>query len=158
MAVFLLPFLAGTIGVWCTPDSKPYGRLVSLWCTFTYNAAWTLSLAVSTANTAGQTKKITTNATMLIGYSIGNIIGPFFFKDDQAPRYPLGIGMMLFCVGIQYICVAGLFVTMWRRNRSRRTLHAQEEGVAISNESQERGLLDETDKENKYFKVCPALI
>ena len=49
------------------PQSIPYGRLVCLWISFSYTATWTLSMSVATANTAGHTKKVTTNATLLVG-------------------------------------------------------------------------------------------
>ncbi|KAF1846560.1 uncharacterized protein K460DRAFT_417614 [Cucurbitaria berberidis CBS 394.84] len=58
-------------------------------------------MSVATANTAGHTKKVTTNAFLLIGYCLGNFIGLFFFLAKQAPQYELGVGMMFFCIGIQ---------------------------------------------------------
>lgn len=33
-----------------------------------------------------------------LGVCVGNIAGPFFFVDDQAPTYGLGIGAILVCV------------------------------------------------------------
>ncbi|KAK1993727.1 hypothetical protein LX36DRAFT_714366 [Colletotrichum falcatum] len=88
-------------------------------------------MSVATANTAGYTKKITTSATLLIGYCLGNFVGPFFFKAEQAPRYPLGVAMMLFCVVV----------------KSEHTASQENEQQAY-----ERGLLDETDLQSKYFK------
>lgn len=67
MLICLIPFLAGTIGTWLVPQSVPYGRLVCLWISFSYTATWTLSMSVATANTAGHTKKVATNAMLLIG-------------------------------------------------------------------------------------------
>ncbi|RDI78123.1 hypothetical protein Vi05172_g11910 [Venturia inaequalis] len=119
MLICLLPFLAGTIGTWIIPQSIPYGRLVCLWISFTYTATWTLSMSVATANTAGHTKKITTNAALLIGYCLGNFIGPFFFITDQAPRYNLGVAMMFFCVGVQVLSIGGIWFLLWKRNRER---------------------------------------
>jgi MFS transporter, ACS family, allantoate permease len=151
MLLCLAPFLAGVLGLWLIDESIPYGRLVCLWISFAYTATWTLSMSVATANTAGHTKKITTNAVLLIGYCLGNFVGPHFFKDEQAPRYPLGVAMMIFCVGMQIICLVGLWTILWLRNRSRQNEHDDSE------ESQraafERGMLDETDFENRYFKV-----
>ncbi|KAI8288922.1 hypothetical protein K4K60_009993 [Colletotrichum sp. SAR11_57] len=150
MLACLVPFLAGILGLWLIDQSNPYGRLACLWISFAYTATWTLSMSVATANTAGHTKKITTNAMLLIGYCVGNFIGPFFFKTEQAPRYTLGVAMMIFCVGLQIACLAGIWVLLWTRNHSRKTEHAE----SPENEQQayERGLLDQTDFENKYFK------
>ncbi|KAI1255392.1 hypothetical protein MGN70_003458 [Eutypa lata] len=154
MLICLAPFFAGVCGLWLIDESKPYGRLVCLWISFTYTATWTLSMAVATANTAGHTKKITTNAMLLIGYCLGNFVGPFFFKSDQAPGYSLGVGMMFFCIAVQVFCLVGIWVLLWARNRKRSRFI---QGVSPDNndpavQGYERGLLDETDLENPYFK------
>ena len=149
MLVCLAPFLAGTIGTWLVPQSVPYGRLVCLWISFSYTATWTLSMSVATANTAGHTKKVTTNAALLIGYCLGNFIGPFFFIADQAPEYELGVGMMFFCIGVQVLSIVGLWVLLWTRNRSRATANLSERDVI---EGYENGFRDLTDKENVHFK------
>jgi MFS transporter, ACS family, allantoate permease len=154
MLICLAPFLAGVCGLWLIDDSKPYGRLVCLWISFTYTATWTLSMAVATANTAGHTKNITTNAMLLIGYCLGNFVGPFF-KREQKPVYILGVGMMFFCITLQVICLIGICVLLWARNRKRL---AMTEGVDPADggadvRGYERAFLDETDQQNPYFKV-----
>lgn len=108
-------------------------------------------MSVATANTAGHTKKITTNAMLLIGYCIGNFIGPFFFRTEQASSYALGVGMMLCCVGIQVICLLGICGLFWFSNRSRAEQHVESDNNW--RQGYERGMLDETDLENEYFKV-----
>ncbi|KAH7133974.1 major facilitator superfamily domain-containing protein [Dactylonectria macrodidyma] len=148
MLIAMIPFLGGLLGLRLLSQDNSYGRLACLWVTFCYTAAGTLSMSVAIANTAGHTKKITTNAMLLIGYCIGNFIGPFFFKTEQAPLYPLGVGMMFFCLGIQVLCLTGIWILLWSRNRSRADFHAR----ATEERAWERGLLDETDLENKYFK------
>lgn len=155
MIVCLVPFLAGVLGLWLIPEWNRYGRLACLWISFAYTATWTLSMSVATANTAGHTKKITTNAMLIIGYCLGNFVGPFFFRADEAPRYTLGVAMMLVCVGLQILCLLGILALLWSRNRSRREEHAP----TVANEQQgyERSLSDETDLQNKYFKVSGGL-
>jgi MFS transporter, ACS family, allantoate permease len=152
MLLCLIPFLVGIIGLWLIDESKPYGRLVCLWISFTYTATWTLSMSVATANTAGHTKKITTNALLLIGYCLGNFVGPFFFKKYQAPEYPLGVAMMFFCIGVQVLSLVGIWTLLWFRNRSRRALHADMQTADLHVLAYERGLMDETDLQNKYFE------
>lgn len=112
-------------------------------------------MSLATANTAGHTKKITTNAMLLIGYCIGNFIGPFFFRAEEAPNYPLGVGMMLCCVGIQIICLLGICGLFWFRNRSRTEQHVESE--ENWRQGYERGMLDETDLENEYFRVRQSM-
>lgn len=113
-------------------------------------------MAVATANTAGHTKKITTNAMLLIGYCLGNFIGPFFFKTSQAPRYTFGVAMMFFCIGVQVVCLLGLGTLFWFRNRKRcGTFHGEAPGHRIEAglNQIEVTLLDETDLDNTAFKV-----
>ncbi|KAF2704112.1 MFS general substrate transporter [Pleomassaria siparia CBS 279.74] len=147
--VCLAPFLAGTIGTWLVPHSILYGRLVCLWISFSYTATWTLSMSVATANTAGHTKKVTTNAFLLIGYCLGNFISPFFFLAEQAPWYELGVGMMFFCIGVQVVSIVGLWVLLWNRNRSRETATMSERDLI---KGYENGFRDLTDLENVHFE------
>ncbi|QGI76764.1 hypothetical protein CEK25_001670 [Fusarium fujikuroi] len=148
MLLALVPFLAGVLGLHFLPHSDAYARLACLWMSFSYTATWTLSMSVSMANTAGHTKKITTNALLLIGYCLGNFVGPFFFKSNQAPQYELGVGMMFTCIAIQVASLVALWVLLWMRNRSRRDLRTPEN----QQRAWEAGLLDETDFKNKYFQ------
>lgn len=151
MLVCLIPALAGVVGMWLLPQTNPYGRLVCLWITFSYTASWSLSMSVVTANTAGHTKKATSAAILLIGYCLGNFIGPFFFVARQAPRYGLGVGMMLACIGIQFLCILGTWALLWNRNRKRAANNAARASDVI--DGQNRALNDETDLQNPNFKV-----
>jgi hypothetical protein len=149
MLVCLVPFLAGTVGTWLVSQDVPYGRLVCLWISFSYTATWTLSMSVATANTAGHTKKVTTNAILLIGYCLGNFIGPFFFLAEQAPQYELGVGMMFFCIGIQVLSIVAIWILFWQRNKSRASATITERDAI---EGYENGFKDLTDLENVHFK------
>lgn len=149
MLVCLVPFLAGVIGLWLLTNDTPYGRLACLWITFTYTATWTLSMSVATANTAGHTKKITTNAFLLMGYCLGNFIGPFFFVTDQAPTYQLGVGMMFFCIAVQVLSISGIGFLLWRRNAERNKNASDVPYVAGADDD----LMDLTDWENSGFRV-----
>lgn len=104
-------------------------------------------MAVATANTSGHTKKITTNAFLLMGYCLGNFIGSFFFLTEQAPTYNLGVGVMFFCVAVQVICIVGIWVLFIYRNRKRAAGWIGHEAKAHEN-----GFLDLTDLENEQFK------
>lgn len=105
-------------------------------------------MSVATANTAGHTKKITTNALLIMGYCLGNFVGPSFFKAAQAPRYGLGVGMMFFCVAMQVLCILGIWFVLWKRNSKRKDGWAGNVRLAAEN-----GFVDVTDLENEQFKV-----
>jgi ACS family allantoate permease-like MFS transporter len=151
MLACLVPALAGVLGMWLLPQTNPYGRLVCLWITFSYTASWSLSMSVVTANTAGHTKKATSAAILLIGYCLGNFIGPFFFLSRQAPRYELGVGMMLTCIAIQVLCILGTWALLWNRNRQRAANNAARTQDLV--DGQDRAPNDETDLQNPNFKV-----
>ncbi|KAE8450448.1 hypothetical protein EG329_006523 [Mollisiaceae sp. DMI_Dod_QoI] len=89
--LFLLPNISGAFGLAFLPSSNKGGRLTCYYLTGPYNAAFVMILSLQTANTAGHTKKVVTNAMLFLGYCTGNIAGPFFYKTDQSPRYELGI-------------------------------------------------------------------
>ena len=59
--LFLAPNIAGAFGLAYLETDNQAGRLVSYYLTGPYNAAFVMVLSMSTANTAGHTKKVVTN-------------------------------------------------------------------------------------------------
>lgn len=59
--LFLAPNIAGAFGLAFLNADNQAGRLVSYYLTGPYNAAFVMVLSMSTANTAGHTKKVVTN-------------------------------------------------------------------------------------------------
>ena len=84
-----------------------------------YNAAFVLILSLQTANTAGHTKKVVTNAVLFLGYCTGNIAGPFFYKTDQSPYYTLGIWSMIVSHLMEVVLICTFWFLMWRENDRR---------------------------------------
>ncbi|EXF80792.1 hypothetical protein CFIO01_01163 [Colletotrichum fioriniae PJ7] len=91
LVLFLLPNVAGAFGLRFVPNDQQVGRLICYYLTGSINASFVLLLSLQTANIAGHTKKVVTSACLFLGYCVGNIAGPFFYKSDQAPKYELGI-------------------------------------------------------------------
>jgi hypothetical protein len=77
-------------------------------------------MVVVAVNIAGHMKKTTINALLLMGYCLGNFVGPFFFLTAQALTYNLGAGIVFFCVGIQALCIVCIWVLLIWRNKKRR--------------------------------------
>ncbi|KAF4498669.1 allantoate permease [Fusarium agapanthi] len=79
-----------------------------------YNVPWVFLISLSSSNTAGATKKSFMGVSIAIVYAVGNIVGPQFFLDRQAPTYVLGIGSMLFAfalmaaTGLTYYVLCGI--------------------------------------------------
>lgn len=102
------------------------------------------------SNTAGHTKKVTVNAILLIGYCVGNIIGPQTFRAKDAPMYvPAKVSMVvLFCVamGLNGILLwVNIVENRWRDKN---------EPTPTPEELERVQLMDLTDKQNRYFRYA----
>ncbi|KAL9088769.1 MAG: hypothetical protein Q9165_006078 [Trypethelium subeluteriae] len=75
--LWLCPNIAGAFMLAYVGLDHKIARLWGYYLTGPYNAAFVMILSLSTANTAGHTKKVFTNAVLFLGYCTGNIIdGP----------------------------------------------------------------------------------
>lgn len=123
--------------------------LAGLYLLSVYPVGLVCMLSSVGSNTTGHTKKVTVNAIMLVGYCVGNIIGPQTFRADDAPEYvPAKVSMVvLFAVAVGLNTVL-LFVNLAENKRRDREGHINpslEELEEIQNS-------DMTDQENRYFR------
>ena len=112
-----------------------------------------MCMSLSTANTAGSTKRTVVNATFFISYCVGNIVGPFAFKSAEAPRYPSGIIaiMVAYCVEIVVLLLFSRYLSWCNRVKAK---NVREKGLGDASE-EEKALMafrDLTDMENPFFK------
>jgi ACS family allantoate permease-like MFS transporter len=103
---------------------------------------------MNSANTAGHTKKVTTNAIVFGAYCVSNIIGPQFFKTSQAPLYPLGMGAMLTSYVLSIITMALYMLYCFMENRRRDNLN----GTTGQRVHRDIDFQDLTDQENVHFR------
>ncbi|KAJ5720697.1 uncharacterized protein N7483_008631 [Penicillium malachiteum] len=90
---------------------------------------------------------ITVAAIYLIGYCVGNIIGPQTFRSSDAPRYVPAEITILVCFAV---CICDLvFINWWcqRENRRKAAVRASSGYTRTANQ----GLRDLTDRENPEF-------
>ncbi|KAL4874902.1 major facilitator superfamily domain-containing protein [Aspergillus karnatakaensis] len=91
-------------------------------------------------NTAGDTKRKTTSAIVLIGMCTGNVIGPQLYSLDQAPKYRPGLisnlVMFVLVAIIALIADAWLF---WLNKRNAKRREAMGKSASIVDESMLRG-------------------
>ncbi|KAJ5766633.1 uncharacterized protein N7511_004249 [Penicillium nucicola] len=146
LLIFLTPNIAAAFGLRFVPESARVGRLICYYLTGSYNASFVMLLSLTTANIAGHTKKVTASGILFIGYCVGNIAGPFFYKSNQAPVYSLGIWSMVVSHLLEVICVALLWWYLRSENKRR------DENQDITNERYVGTLEDMTDKENPNFR------
>ncbi|KAK7988487.1 hypothetical protein PG989_008802 [Apiospora arundinis] len=152
-AIFMLPTIAGALGFLLAPADAYVGRLVCFYLTGSYQASFVISLSLITSNTGGQSKKMIVSGMIWFGACIGNIASPFFYKTEQAPSYPLGIGSLLVANCIEFfLFFVFRYAFKWenkRKEQHREQLRAA--GNDITNDLSATGFTDLTDKENPNF-------
>lgn len=84
--LFLAPNIAGAFGLAFLETDNQAGRLVSYYLTGPYNAAFVMVLSMSTANTAGHTKKVVTNGSPALPLDTPNISN---LTNTSFPSRPL---------------------------------------------------------------------
>ncbi|RPB05387.1 MFS general substrate transporter [Choiromyces venosus 120613-1] len=147
VVVFMIPNIAGAFGLMYVRQEQHIARLICYYLTGPYNAAFVLILSLQIGNVAGHTKKVVTNATLFLGYCVGNIAGPFFYKTDERPTYTLGIASMIFCHLAEVVLILALRFLLSRENKRRDKL---QEGVQRDLDATAFG--DLSDKENTNFR------
>ncbi|KAF2710172.1 putative allantoate permease [Pleomassaria siparia CBS 279.74] len=140
--------LIAAVFLYTLPLDNYHGRLAALYMSYFYLGPYIVALGINTANTAGHTKKVTTNALISIAYCVSNIIAPQFFKANQAPLYPLGMAAILASYALAMITMAAYAVYCWWENKRRDAIdmHA---GARIHQDTDFRDL---TDKQNVHFR------
>lgn len=103
---------------------------------------------MNSANTAGHTKKVTMNAVVFAAYCVSNIIGPQFFKANQAPLYSLGMGAMLTSYVLSIITISLYMMYCWNENRRRNKI----DDKADQRVHMDTDFNDMTDQENVHFR------
>ncbi|ODQ77173.1 hypothetical protein BABINDRAFT_172934 [Babjeviella inositovora NRRL Y-12698] len=147
--LFMLPNIAGGFGLLLVNEHHKVGRLICYYLTGPYNAAFVMFLSLNTSNTAGTTKKSVTNCMLFLGYCVGNIAGPFFYKTSQYPKYKLGMGSLLFSHFMEAILAATLGLYLRRENMKRDKAQGVEAGAELSTEFAYEDL---TDRQNPNFR------
>lgn len=103
-------------------------------------------LSIIASNVAGHTKKVTTNAIFLIGYCVGNLIGPQTFIDKQAPEYT-GAKISIVVNGcVSLVVLILIWYSYWVDNKKRDNNFDKAENV------EHLEFADLTDKENPAFR------
>lgn len=110
--------------------------------------AMIVMFSIVSSNVSGYTKKTTVGAIYLIGYCLGNLIGPQTFKAVNAPEYrPAKITMVAFYV-ITLVTLPLLYFVNRKENMRRDKL--ADEGMIPHRKNSE--FADFTDKENLEFR------
>ncbi|KAM0329264.1 hypothetical protein ACHAQA_004568 [Verticillium albo-atrum] len=115
-----------------------------------YNVPWVFMLSLSSSNTAGATKKSFMGISIAVVYAVGNIIGPQFFLQRQAPHYPLGIGSMLCAFALMAAAGISYYFLCIAENKRRDSRYGKpHDQIHVGLEADRT---DSTDLENHNFR------
>jgi len=166
--IYFIPNILGSILQNALPWSDKVGLLFALWITGVGTSGFVLSLAWVTSVTAGHTKRVTTQAIMLIGYCVGNLVGPQMWTQQYKPRNRVPWAVITICYFVCTILLLIIRYILVRENKRRDRLAAdpnfsgdQDEVGVIevigedgkkSFKKVDRAFLDLTDRENLQFR------
>ncbi|CAI7645701.1 unnamed protein product [Penicillium viridicatum] len=153
-ALFMVPTIAGALGFLLAPDNAYVGRLICFYLTGSYQASFVISLSLITSNTGGQSKKMIVSGMIWFGACIGNIASPFFYKSEQAPGYPLGIGSLLVanCLELMLFFVFRYAFIWENRRKEKMRDELRERGGESELIADSTAFADLTDIQNPNFE------
>ncbi|QPG76219.1 hypothetical protein FOA43_003605 [Brettanomyces nanus] len=107
-------------------------------------------LSLFSANTLGYSKKITSQAILLIGYCVGNLVGPQTFVTSEAPKYHSAKVAIVVCYVFSLFCLIALFFVNYYDNKRRDKLESDPSYAEPHIENIE--FADLTDREVPAFR------
>ncbi|KAI7885993.1 MFS general substrate transporter [Lichtheimia hyalospora FSU 10163] len=132
--------IIGLVILIAIPDGEI--KLLGYYLSWAGTGSYTLLVTLIGNNVKGYTKKIFYNTSIMIAYTLGNLIGPLMMAENTAPRYLGGIGGFLGGYVIAFLCYIAIRVQGVRVNR-RRLANKTNEETDLQ--------LDLTDKEDENF-------
>ncbi|SCU78354.1 LANO_0A02806g1_1 [Lachancea nothofagi CBS 11611] len=108
---------------------------------------WICFISCVSSNTAGHTKKVVTSAICMIGYCVGNLIGPQTFIATEAPHYRSAKIAIVVCFVICLALTIALYYVNVRANKLRDAKNEKLDPSFINSE-----FADLTDFQNPEFR------
>ncbi|KLO10428.1 MFS general substrate transporter [Schizopora paradoxa] len=158
-----IPGMIGDILLIALSSHRRVGLLFSYWTSIWAFACFPMALAWMGSVTAGHTKRITTNAIVLIFYAIGNASGPFMWKQQYKPRNRVPFAVILACefsFGLLFLVIRA-YLARENRRRDQEQHDQTYDDVYVTlkdeygNEVQkkiDKAFLDLTDQQNREFR------
>ncbi|CDR37651.1 CYFA0S01e14180g1_1 [Cyberlindnera fabianii] len=138
-------------------NESKQARLAGYYLQFIAPVGMIACLSLFSSNVAGHTKKITVNAIYLIGYCVGNLIGPQTFRAEDAPSYSPAKATIVACYAASILVLFWIYFSYWNDNRKRDRIAAEREKTGFVGETMEMENMefaDLTDKENPHFRYA----
>ncbi|KAH9930639.1 MFS general substrate transporter [Fomitopsis serialis] len=158
-ALHYLVAILGAILVTTLPWSDKVGLLFSYWIAINYIVPFVIFLSWVGNLTAGHTKRVTTNAIVMVGYAVGNAVGPQYWQARYDPRNRVPWAILAACWAASMLIILATRFYLARENgrREREPRDATYDEVYIVDEKGEeqrvdRAFLDLTDMQNRDFR------
>ncbi|SCW02225.1 LAFE_0F01728g1_1 [Lachancea fermentati] len=110
---------------------------------------WICFISCVTSNSAGHTKKVVTSAICMIGYCVGNLIGPQTFVSKEEPHYRSAKIAIVVCFVVCLFLTIAVYLINLRANRLRDEKDEKLDPSFINSE-----FADLTDFENPEFRYA----
>jgi len=152
MTVFCLLAAMGSGLMSFLPSSQRAGLLAGVYLVNMETVTLFLVFGLTTANVAGQTKRVAANALISGAFSIGNIIGPQLFQPKDAPQFiPAKIILLVTEIATAIIAAALRIYYGWQ-NKIRDDAERKDRELGELKEVVNIEWLNLTDRENKTFR------
>lgn len=115
----LILSILGMLLIVALPLENNGGRLAGYYLTQASPTGFVALLSLISSNVSGYTKKTTVAAIYLIGYCVGNIIGPQTFRPKDAPRYVPAEITIIACWGVCLVDFGFIYWYCWTSNRKK---------------------------------------
>ncbi|KAI0382478.1 MFS general substrate transporter [Hypomontagnella monticulosa] len=135
IALLCLPPIAGCVMLMVIPrDPSDQGALLAgYYLISVYPGITPLIYSWASQNTAGDTKRKSTNAILLIGQSIGNIIGPLLYTQTEAPGYSRGLrsNLALYVVIIILVVITSIHLRFLNAGHAKKRVAMGKSAVIV---------------------------
>lgn len=104
----VVPCLMGSALIYLRENTSKPVQLVGYFMLSSGPSAMPLALSLVQTNYRGVTKKMTMTALLFFGYCAGNMAGPQFFREAEAPGYTTAFLAIMACYGLAILLAVGL--------------------------------------------------
>ncbi|KAG2151193.1 MFS general substrate transporter [Suillus bovinus] len=161
-AIFYIPGWLGVLLINLVPWSNRAGLLAGQYLSAFPVPGFVLALSWLNNVTAGHTKRVVTNATILSAYCVGNATGPLMWKAQYKPRNHIPWAVIGTCYVVCPLLLLVIRAVLVRENRIRDAEPVGEGEEYVIERIEEDGkcvkvkvdkeFLDLTDRQNRDFR------
>jgi hypothetical protein len=151
-----LPSFVGSIVAVSLPYHNKIGLLAALCLACpAFGVPYILMFSWNITSCSGYTKKITRNGTLMVAYSVANLISPQLWRAKDGPRFiPAWIVQIVLSFGLAPLLALVIYFILKQRNQERLSNQSTVVGLVEDNDKEyvvNVASLDLTDLENKAF-------